>query len=1444
MAGMFDDLIPGNQAPANPQGGLFDDLVPTAQPLSTGEYLKRKLTQGAAGAMQGGAILGGGLAGVLGLDNVRDSLFENAVGLGKFQQDQDIGTGTNDAAQSTGQRIGGAVVGAIPSIAAAIANPALAMVPMGMQSAGQSGNLISEGVDAGTAGKVFATDMAGNVAGTFLPPGVGKSMKAIVPTSVAMNVGQNVATEAAKKQILENANYQQQAAQIDPLSLEQNLVAGLMGAGVGVHKSIPIMKQAKIDRAAAQQAAAEAQARQAKVDTVASSVVHPNKSIADIITETTGAPPSKPIQAEREMSPAEWQMANKAAIEAAAKQKAADEAAYKKQQTQYEQTFKDVDLPPWMREQPVTPEVVQKPVVQEVQPEVVARTGDQMPPAPEVPKQPEPVAKPVESVVAKSAFEAEYETAKAAGDNAKMRELAPKINAERHAAESVKPKPVEVESAPLPDVTEAGNRVVGKIGKSPKAAEHVWLRDEGDGTATVMQGKYEAADFESSAPVKVRSDASVADVQKAMTDAGAVEGQKWFGVGKKEELPEYLGGKQKAYDVGAYVGEHVTDTAKLVGDKVRAILGDKPIEKVKAVAKQGRANLQDNMIYLKDAMAKVKGGVDEAADAPMAENLMHGRVGERIKEIDEGLFRELEDKYKTAYANKGVNSEDLNLYRYALHAPERDAAVASRNEKEGAGSGWNTEKHGTPEQFIERMRQDGKLDALKRLDETLDKVADFNLKTKLEYGLITKEQYDKFKQYKKYVPLKGDEFEEGSGSGGMSFKQHGATGRFDEAQNPVERLLEQAQMDIIRGEKNRVYQALGEFAGRHGDETGVAKLITKDDAGKWDGAPIKAVSDPNTGKVRYQIDPQFRQREDVIVYKDKDGNEAAVQVTGDNAKEIARAFKSLGPQQATFGAMVMNGIRNVNSVLRNLYTTYSPDFVLNNHMRDMQQAFFNAGIEIDLKTATKIWKDSVRGIFGGGIWENVRHGTENKEFAKWYKDMARHGGETAFTSPENIKTLQARWKTLERQADNSALQKTTDGVKSAFELISDLNTVAENGLRVSMYKHMVEMGASKDKAALAAKDFTTNFNRRGNWTKDINTAYMFFNAGVQSTERIARMVKNPKFKYAVAGIATLGAAMNEYNTLFAGQDEDGRSFKEKIDKETGGKFIYMVNPADGGKTYIKIAPIPYSLLPIYNTGVQIDDLIKGNVSAGKATMNVLKSVSEGWNPMGNAGSFAQTIAPTIIDPIVQAYENKNFRGQQIAKEPSQFGYQKPDSSNPMGKRTSDASKVIAQGLNAATGGNEFRKGSIDVSPDIIDHLVRQYSGGFGKAIMDTTDIVSKTVKGQEPELRKVPIARTMAGETRAAPYEDFKQARQDIEASIQERKAGVQTSNPRLAQLENQLTDVESFSREMQRRKKNIDASRLDDTVKEERIKQIDQQIESKMKRFLKRYYEYGGEKQ
>lgn len=102
--------------------------------------------------------------------------------------------------------------------------------------------------------------------------------------------------------------------------------------------------------------------------------------------------------------------------------------------------------------------------------------------------------------------------------------------------------------------------------------------------------------------------------------------------------------------------------------------------------------------------------------------------------------------------------------------------------------------------------------------------------------------------------------------------------------------------------------------------------------------------------------------------------------------------------------------------------------------------------------------------------------------------------------------------------------------------------------------------------------------------------------------------------------------------------------------------------------------------------------------------------ADAFNPIGNAGLSMQTIAPTVIDPFLALSEERHYAGRTIAREsrnPATPGHSLyKDTASSLGK-------LISEGVNLATGGNKYVAGALSPTPDQIDYLIAQITGGVG-----------------------------------------------------------------------------------------------------------------------------------
>ena len=239
-----------------------------------------------------------------------------------------------------------------------------------------------------------------------------------------------------------------------------------------------------------------------------------------------------------------------------------------------------------------------------------------------------------------------------------------------------------------------------------------------------------------------------------------------------------------------------------------------------SATKRMRLKLQDEFATLEqiqEVIEKERGEpLPGSLDAYVAQTLFSGRSTERIDDFRTEQVKPLVEGMRAAR----VSPDDLGLFLYARHAPERNAMMAERDPGrfgEDGGSGMSNE---TAEAILQGFRDDGRYDALDALAGRVDAMIAFDRKNRLDAGLIDEETLKGWEDaYEHYVPLRGfaeqsDDSADTTGARsarprvGRGFDIRGpeaknALGRQSLSANPLHFAIMQVEEGITRAEKNR-----------------------------------------------------------------------------------------------------------------------------------------------------------------------------------------------------------------------------------------------------------------------------------------------------------------------------------------------------------------------------------------------------------------------------------------------------------------------------------------------------------------------------------------------------------------------------------------------------------------------------------------------------------------
>lgn len=791
-----------------------------------------------------------------------------------------------------------------------------------------------------------------------------------------------------------------------------------------------------------------------------------------------------------------------------------------------------------------------------------------------------------------------------------------------------------------------------------------------------------------------------------------------------------------------------------------------------------RRKLQDyflRALVVQDAVARQGGKVSEGNDFYLAEELSHGRRAARVNDFARNTVQPLFQKA----ARLRVDLDELALYAYAKHAPERNARIAEINpDMPDGGSGMSNDEAAA---ILQKAQSEGKQQALDELHADLMAIAQQTRSLMQDEGLITQKEYDTLEgMYENYIPLRGFEQTDEEGNeapasarrgSGKGFNVRGketmrALGRSSRAGLLIENLLADYQRAVDRAERNHVAKVFLQFVRQNPDR----KL--------WqiNAKATKQAYNRQTGRVERHT--TIDKGEDTIAVK-VGGREVYVKVKDEL---LARALRLAHKDETGESErLLMRTVGLYSSLLRNTLTRYNPEFALTNAARDF--TFGAAAVLDDLgeKGAAKYLKHYAGALKAAHRdFKNTQDPAHN-EWDQWFKRYQMAGGSTAgfyVKSAEQISkdlrdiALTAGVAAPRTKMENLKMSQAGAAARKLGNILEWAGSVSEHAARVAAFRAAVEMGQSQAKAASIAKNLTTNFDRKGEMGQLVNTFYVFFNAAVQGSHRTLKMMANPKIRHYMAGMTASAVTLAFVAASWGGDDpDDGIAYWDKIPAHVKERNLIIPLPAsvqldDEQQTvgtngnYIAI-PLQYGLnLPVA-FGYAVADAMRNMAdpsrgrSLAQAAAHMAGAVAGAFNPLGgsvdlgNGSSVAQALLPSVGDAIVQFATGTDAFGKDVApyKRP---GDTAPDSENYNVRQTGSASLAIARAINRATGGNEAESGLIDVSAGSVENLINNLAGGSGKFLYDVLNFAWKGVDwatGNDPELylRDVPIARRLGG---------------------------------------------------------------------------------------------------
>lgn len=519
-----------------------------------------------------------------------------------------------------------------------------------------------------------------------------------------------------------------------------------------------------------------------------------------------------------------------------------------------------------------------------------------------------------------------------------------------------------------------------------------------------------------------------------------------------------------------------------------------------------------------------------------------------------------------------------------------------------------------------------------------------------------------------------------------------------------------------------------------------------------------------------------------------------------------RAAQALNGLLENSGAKgIMKPLSSISRMMAQLCTSYNPEFVMRNIMRDAEFASSNvtskegarygalwakyyAQLGLYKGASTISFKD-LSGSTGLGLFAKYRNGTldMSDKVQRYFKEFMENGGETGWVQIKNMKDWTKEYK-KDVSTERSKLDKGGAALRDFFfGNLENVNEVAENIARFATYCTSRDSNRSIIRSVYDAKEVSTNFNRHGSgdaissfkngemtgakaaerWTYGFTASYlrhcsMFFNAGIQSTNLLVKNLKNHPvgtsinmlaIPFALGALAALGN-----NVLIASEDEKDR----KGVKDPYGELPDYVRRNNlciyKGKGEFVTIPLAIELRAFYGLG----DLAAGltfspNVSGQKnpyfdamgcmsqlvPVMDYLGNSSAGKEPLNET---IKAIVPSTLSPFVEWEMNTDWKGAPIERR-GDWNEDVPAWQRAY-KGTPDGYMALNKFVNAQT--NEVAKGNEDMLGnsflDLVTNpsMLNHYIGGLGGGAATFMERAIGVVKhGKDTETKDIPFVRSL-----------------------------------------------------------------------------------------------------
>jgi hypothetical protein len=419
--------------------------------------------------------------------------------------------------------------------------------------------------------------------------------------------------------------------------------------------------------------------------------------------------------------------------------------------------------------------------------------------------------------------------------------------------------------------------------------------------------------------------------------------------------------------------------------------------------------------------------------------------------------------------------------------------------------------------------------------------------------------------------------------------------------------------------------------------------------------------------------------------------------------DIAETIKQTGSLP---GGEIWNYAAKATRPVKQMFTTYNPAFPAMNKIRDEFKI---------LSTIEPIMDDFA---YKYGMSDDVLKFTKD-EIAIGYRKYVGYGA-NIFNEP-GMKKSEAMIKELTK---SGFARKVSSA--NPLKLVATVNEEVERSTRRKIMEDALNQGFDMQAAGMISKSSTLDFGRVGLWTKDLNKAIPFLNAGIQS---IAAMPKawasNPVFFARMTMLTAIYPefVLEQHNSRFKSSGAVSEDLKKThwviITGETETKDPYNLNPITVPTMVVipkgewqAIASIPVRAILSKAKGVKKTEVLLDMIGASSPiSTSPYHKESNLW-----ATTLQQN---PIMSTAVGLATNRNLYFDTDIVPPEKKE----------GPLSLQYTRGTPEYLKAAS--NALKDTGLNFSPAMLDFTINSLTGKFGRIASDAIDTIFGLAKGED-----------------------------------------------------------------------------------------------------------------